>query len=223
MNDTPVRHDWVEYPDLMKFFQQLVATSIMKTLAGPALFELNPNFSDDFWKFDKCSPKSAKGIPDYLVRGSAQVRKSLLDGLEKHYVHARKHYSTSCLDADGDFDPYWGSGLMKARKTTLLAVDNQDDDSVASADLGLIWASVWNIVPSSMMAPFHTFKDPSLLARVRASLGLNDKVSKQPDDKGSKEPPARLHILRNAPHVREIIFSDFQPARRHRGRSMADP
>lgn len=50
---------------------------------------------------------------------------------------------------------------------TLLKVDGQDDDSLARVDLGLAWASVGNVVPSSICAAFHVFKDPLLLARVR--------------------------------------------------------
>ena len=213
MNDTPVGHDWVEYPDLLKFFQKLVGMSIMESLAGPALFELNPNFSDDFWRFDKFLPKFAKGIPDFLVSGSAEVRRSLLDGLKKYYLYARKHYSTSSLDPDGDFDPYWGSGLMKARQTTLLAIDHQDDDSVASADLGLIWASVSNIVPSSMMAALHTFKDPSLLARVRTSLEENTKVSENPDDKALTHNPLLVSIYSET--LRMYVKSYFLTSNQH--------
>ena len=213
MNNTPVKQDWVEYPDLMKFFQQLVGTSIMENLASPALFELNPNFSDDFWKFDKFLPKFAKGIPDYLVPGSSQVRKSLLDGLKRYYLHAREHYDTSGFDADGDFDPYWGSGLMKARQSTLLAVDNQDDDSVASADLGLIWASVSNIFPSSMMATLHTFKDPSLLASVRANLKQNSKESELPDDKALAKDPLLASIYCET--LRMYVKSYFLTSNQH--------
>ncbi len=213
MDNTAVGHDWVEYPDLMKFFQELVGTSIMEHLASPALFELNPNFSDDFWKFDKFLPKFAKGIPDFLVPGSAQVRKSLLDGLKKYYIHARTYYSTSSLDADGDFDPYWGSSLIKARQNTLLAVDNQDDDSIASADLGLIWASVSNIVPSSMMATLHTFKDPSLLARVRTSLEQNTKVSEHPDDKALANNP--LLVSTYCETLRLYVKSYFLTSNQH--------
>ena len=213
IKDTPCGHDWVEYPDLMKFFQELVGTSVIESLAGPALFELNPNFFDDFWKFDKLLPKLAKGIPSFLTPGSAQVRKSLLDGLKKYYSHARKHYSPSSLDADGDFDPYWGSSLMKARQATLLAVDDQDDDSVASADLGLIWASVSNVVPSSMMTALHTFRDPSLLARVRSSLEQNIKVSEHPDDKALAKNPLLVSIYCET--LRVYVKSYFLTSNQH--------
>ncbi|KAJ5533734.1 cytochrome P450 [Penicillium frequentans] len=52
----------------------------------------------------------------------------------------------------------------------LLAVDGQDDDSIASSDLGLIWVSVTNVVPSAMMTALHIFADQGPLRRVRESL-----------------------------------------------------
>jgi len=183
MNKSPVRDDWVEYPDLMHFFQGLIGSSIFESLAGPALFKLNPTFSDDFWKFDKFVPKFAKGIPDFLIAGSAQIRESLLEGLKKYYSHARMHHDVSDVIDHSSFDPFWGSGLMRARQSTFSTVDHQDDDSIASADLGLLWASVSNIVPSSMWATVHAFKDPSLLSRLRASLEQSAKVSEHPNDK----------------------------------------
>ncbi|KAJ5563773.1 cytochrome P450 [Penicillium frequentans] len=59
---------------------------------------------------------------------------------------------------------------MRERQQFLLAVDGQDDDSIASSDLGLIWVSVTNVVPSAMMTALHIFADQGPLCRVRESL-----------------------------------------------------
>ena len=37
-------------------------------------------------------------------------------------------------------DPLWGSAMMRERYKTLRSINGQDGDSVASTDLGLIWA-----------------------------------------------------------------------------------
>lgn len=70
---------------------------------------------------------------------------------------------------------------MRERQEFLLGADKQDDASLASTDLGLIWASVTNVVPSAMMAVSHIFQDPDLLRRVRESLETEGVVCFQPE------------------------------------------
>ncbi|KAF2811372.1 cytochrome P450 [Mytilinidion resinicola] len=161
---------WVEKADLFKLLRGVVGTSIMEALAGPALLELNPGFVEDFWEFDKSVPWFGHGIPAFLMPRAVRRRERLKGMLKRWYGYARERFEEGMVGEDGDGDPAWGSELMRRRQERLREVAGQDEDSMAASDLGLVWASVANIVPSTLMATFHLFAQPGLLDCVRAAI-----------------------------------------------------
>ncbi|KAF2805344.1 cytochrome P450 [Mytilinidion resinicola] len=170
LDNLPADENWTDMPDLLKFFQDVVGTASMQAVAGPTLLKLNPTFVDDFWSYDKYVPWFARGVPSFIMLGAVKNRGNLINQIKSWYAYARQHFDESSISKDGDGDPFWGSELMRGRQKTLLLARNQDDDSLASADLGLIWASVSNSTPTAMFATMHMFKEPGLVARVRKSV-----------------------------------------------------
>ena len=162
--------DWVEMPDLWAFFQAQLGTAVLEGLYGPALSRLSPGFLQDLWAFDKATPKLAKLMPKFLIPEAYRVRGRLLDAIRRWHDHARQHFDESSIAADGDADPYWGSSMVRARQQVLLDVDGQDYDAIVAADLGLIWASVTNVVPTTLMTTLHILRNPSLTTRVLHTL-----------------------------------------------------
>nr|POE75103.1 cholesterol 7-alpha-monooxygenase [Quercus suber] len=170
ISDLSAGKNWVEYPDMLRFFENLVGSPIMRALVGPGLFRLSPSFTENLWKFDKSVPMFAKGIPSLFMPRAVAIRKRLLEDLKLFYKDARFqddiHQQKDLSQSSG----CWGSWLLRVKQQTLLSADGQDDDSLASTDLALIWGAVSNPVRSSMMALVHIFSDPALLNRLRASL-----------------------------------------------------
>ncbi|KAG6361378.1 hypothetical protein INS49_009605 [Diaporthe citri] len=72
------------------------------------------------------------------------------------------------IDEDGNGDPFWGSAWMRDQQK-LVGVLN-DDDMVASVDLGVAWGLMVNMVPSVVMALIDLFEDQSMLDRVREEI-----------------------------------------------------
>ncbi|KAK4234050.1 cytochrome P450 [Achaetomium macrosporum] len=168
---------WLEMPDLWAFFQSQLGTAVLEGLYGPSLPRLNPTFLADLWAFDRATPKLAKLLPRFLIRAEHRVRDRLLASIRRWHDYARQHFHESAIAPDGDADPFWGSQLVRSRQEVLRQIDGHDDpDALAAADLGLIWASVTNVVPSAMMTALHIFRCPGLAARVRASLLANEAV-----------------------------------------------
>ena len=110
-------------------------------------------------------------MPWFLIPRAYRVRERLLAQIQNWYRYAREHYRYESVDAENSqFDPFWGSAMNRERQKMLLSIDGQDDAAVASTDLGLIWTSITNVVPSSMMTAFHIFEDEQLLSRIRSSI-----------------------------------------------------
>lgn len=161
---------WVPMPDMLQFYQDHIGRAILESIFGPLLLKVNPTFVETLWEFDKSTPVLARRIPRWLVPRAYRCRDSLVEQIQNWYQHARAQFHDSLVAEDGNGDPCWGSEMMRERQKFLLAVDGQDDASLASTDLGLIWVSVTNLVPSAMMTLLHIFADPVLLRRVRESI-----------------------------------------------------
>ncbi|PLB45551.1 cytochrome P450 [Aspergillus steynii IBT 23096] len=134
----PIQNQWVEMPDLLQFFRNHVGRAVLTSLFGSALPDTNPTFMDNLWKFDAATPWLAKRVSRLIYPEGYRVRDQLLGQIQSWYRYAREHFDQSLLFADGDGDPFWGSGMMRERQKFILKIDNQDDASLASTDLGLI-------------------------------------------------------------------------------------
>ncbi|KAK3302917.1 Pfs, NACHT and ankyrin domain protein [Chaetomium strumarium] len=162
--------EWTTYDDMGTFFQELVSKSILEALFGPALLELNPTFNDDLWTFDRDIPWLARCLPSFILPGAYRRRASLLAQVKRWHANARQNFTESSIGPDGDADPYWGSELMRHRHKKLPKVDGFDDDCLAAADLGFIWASVSNATPTVTWVTAHLFEDAALRDCARADV-----------------------------------------------------
>ncbi|KAF2490621.1 cytochrome P450 [Lophium mytilinum] len=165
--ETGVVGGWVEKPDLFTLMVEVIGRSVMEALAGPAFLELNPSFVDEFWEFDKTIPWFGHGIPAFLMPRATRRRERLKAMMIKWHRYARERCEEG-TEVNGDLA--WGSSLMRDRQETLGIVDGLDEDAMAAVDLGLVWASVANVVPSTVMATYHLFTESGLLERIRAVL-----------------------------------------------------
>ncbi|KAJ3562770.1 hypothetical protein NPX13_g8441 [Xylaria arbuscula] len=166
--ENQLRDDWTHLPNLYKYFQKDLSSAIIEALFGPMLLNLHPDIVDNLWKYDDMVPWLAKGIPSWINPGPYRARDKIRGQLKDWYVHARRDFDESKIYADGDGDPCWGSELMRERHKLLER--SHDDDSLASSDLGSIWAVIANTVPSILYTVLHIFKDPELLQRIRAEV-----------------------------------------------------
>lgn len=139
LGELPLSTEWTEIRDLRKLFQEITGSSLIQAVFGPLLLRTNPNFVNDLWKFDDVVPWLARAVPSFLMPGPYRIRKRLFNQLKNWYTTARQHFCESSISEDGDGDPFWGSELVRSRQEMLLQVDSHDDDTLASADLGLIW------------------------------------------------------------------------------------
>ncbi|KAI0838408.1 cytochrome P450 [Hypoxylon sp. FL0890] len=160
--------DWEYRADLMKVVGDEATVSIINALCGPYLLRLNPHFLHDFWDFDRNLQTYLQGIPWFLAPRAYAVRKRVLNAVKVWQQYARDHFSDSAISVDGD-DPFWGSSFFRERQEMFLAMDGFDYDAIASEDFGAIWAAR-NSVTAASWTIFEIYRDPELLASVRAEV-----------------------------------------------------
>ncbi|KAK7698161.1 hypothetical protein SLS64_012836 [Diaporthe eres] len=156
------------HADLMKFVGDEATASILNALCGPYLLSLNPKFLQDFWDFDRNLQTYLQGIPWFLAPRAYAARKRVLDAVKIWQEHARAHFGGSAVGADGD-DPFWGSSFFRERQEMFLEMDGYDHAAIASQDFGAIWA-VRNSITAASWSIFEIYRDPELLASVRAEV-----------------------------------------------------
>ncbi|KAI1740537.1 cytochrome P450 [Xylaria scruposa] len=160
--------EWDYHTDLMKFVGDETTISILNALCGPYLLALNPHFLEDFWDFDRSLQTYLQGIPWFITPKAYRARERVLHAVKAWQQYARDHYKDSCVGADGD-DPFWGSSFFRERQEMFLKMDGFDFDAIASQDFGAIWAAR-NSITAASWAIFEVYRDPELLASLRAEV-----------------------------------------------------
>ena len=134
-----IAYEWTDHSDLYRFIQDLLIGPAVKALCGPVLLNQNPTFGDEFWRMDSDMYYFFKGYPRWLASCAYRNRDRVLRSVKDWHSFARENSNDSCIEPDGH-DPYYGSGLMRARQDYLSRIEDFDADALASQDLGLLWA-----------------------------------------------------------------------------------
>lgn len=134
-----IAEDWIEFPDLFLFIQDVLTGPVIEAMCGPALIDQCPTFVEDFWKLDGDILYFFKGFPRWLAPRAWRNRDKLLDSVKKWHTYARENFDASFVESDGH-DRCYGSPLMRSRQNYPSKVDGLNADALASQDLGLIWA-----------------------------------------------------------------------------------
>ena len=131
---------WVEYPDLTDFLQRQLFKAATGSLCGPYIFSLNPNFSDDFWEYISHLPTLAKGFPRWWNPGAWKARDRCLAAITKWHLHAWANVDHEKDDETTEWDPYFGTRLMRTRYTYARKMEAMTDEARAAEDLAMIFA-----------------------------------------------------------------------------------
>ncbi len=133
--------EWMDMPDLYSFLQFELFHASVEAMCGPIIFRLNPDFTEEFWEFDRCMPNLFKGYPRWMIPASYRALDKALKSVKQWHAYAHEHYDASrIIPNDEDWDIYFGSKLIKERLEYSRKMEPMDEDAVASEDLGLLWA-----------------------------------------------------------------------------------
>ena len=141
LSSLSIGDEWVEFPNLVELFENHVGGSVIKAIFGSALLSQDPNFVRDLWAYDKVVMNLARRVPKFWSPEPYRLRDKLLLCIKKWHALARAHSDRQESQVQREeAEPFWGSEMIKDRHKMLLGVKDQDYDSLASTDLGFIWA-----------------------------------------------------------------------------------
>jgi hypothetical protein len=135
-----VGKDWVEMPDLLKFFEKEFGSTVIEAACGPLLERINPEFTNDLALYERHTSSLSKGFPRWLAPEAHAVRDKLLGNIQMWHSIARTIFDKSKISSDGDYDPFWGSEFMRSRQDLFQGFSGFDARAAAASDLGFIWA-----------------------------------------------------------------------------------
>lgn len=126
----------IEVEDFRKFIHDTIGKSLVEAIFGPALVRINPTFMDDLYELDRVLPWLARGIPSLFIPGAYSVRRRMQHHFKNWYAYASRH-AENC-DPSAYQAAFEGSAWIKYRQQTIEEI--QDEDAVASVDVGAVWA-----------------------------------------------------------------------------------
>ncbi|KAI1455294.1 cytochrome P450 [Annulohypoxylon moriforme] len=195
--------EWVEFPDLYHFLQMEIARASIETIMGSEILKMNPTLIQDFWAFDMSVPQFTRCLPRWLMPSAYRARDRLLKNIKEWHAHARANVDyTKTNDDDPEWEPYFGSKLIRARQEYSLNTSFMNADSCASEDLGLMMASNSNAVMSAFWYIYEALRDVDLLKRMLSEVDMctgldgldTSKLSTQPLLQSAYAETLRLRI-----------------------------
>ena len=133
--------EWTDQPDLYKFLQYEVFSAAVEAMCGSHLLSQCPTFVEDFWEFVTYVPWLSMGLPRWILPKPHQVRDRLHDAIRSWHRLAHENSDCAKIGADDpEWEPYFGSKLMRARQEYSMGMEFMTIDALAAEDLGLIFA-----------------------------------------------------------------------------------
>ncbi|KAL2353337.1 cytochrome P450 [Cryomyces antarcticus] len=170
-NDDIGYEEWVELPDLYSFLQLEVFNASMNALCGDHFFKLNPDFAADFWEFDKRTPGLFKSLPRWLIPRSYQIRDKLHGCMLTWQNYADEHFDWTDETAEGkEWEPFFGAKIMRQRHQMFAGVEGLSKESAAANNLGMVWATNANVIPTAGWMLLDILLRPSVLSKVRSEI-----------------------------------------------------
>lgn len=129
--------EWVQFDDLVEFFEQYLRAAVIEAAFGSALLDYNLNFVSDIWAFDRVVIGLAKRIPFLLAPRAYLLRKKILTAIKQWHTLAQQQPKDN---SGSDLDTFCDPPIMRSRYKLLAEYQAQDQDSIASTDFAFIWA-----------------------------------------------------------------------------------
>ncbi|KAF2790580.1 cytochrome P450 [Melanomma pulvis-pyrius CBS 109.77] len=171
LDESISRGGWVELRDLCGFMRHIGSAAVITAPCGPRLLRDCPGFLDAFWTFDQRVHFLHMALPIWLNPRAGRARAFCIDDVTEWRKGAVDMVKSAprCID-DDMWNEIWGLKAMRLRNEMYVNFPEMDEYSRSDADLGILWASNDNLVPTIFTYIFAILRSPSLLARCKAEM-----------------------------------------------------
>ena len=130
--DTMITNDsWMFVPDLYDFMRRRLFRASIETTCGEFIFSICPTFYEDFWAFDDSFYALMEGIPRWWAPQAYESREKMLDNLKRWQSYSAERFEWQVDDRDVDYEPLFGSSLMRAMQRRHRALGYSDTGKAA--------------------------------------------------------------------------------------------
>ncbi|KAI0126344.1 cytochrome P450 [Xylariales sp. AK1849] len=162
--------DWTRVDDLYGMMKDDLFHAAVEAMCGNHFFEVAPNMAEDFWEYDRCLPTIFKKVPRWLIPGHYAARDRVLGNIEKYLSYADQHFDWEDQElVDSSWEPIYGTKLMRVRQQVYRKV-GQRKEADAATELGLIWATNSNVIPTAFWTVLGILKSENLKGRALAEI-----------------------------------------------------
>jgi cytochrome P450 len=162
--------EWVEVPDLLSWLRRDMLRAAMEAQCGESPFRLNDDFDRDFWAFDEAMPTLLKETPRWLAPRAWASRDKMVANLRRWLEHADQRFDWTDEDqVEAGWEPLYGSRLVRGRQR-LFRDTNGSKEADANQQLGLLWATNSNSIPSTFYALLGVLLSDNLRTRTLAEI-----------------------------------------------------
>ena len=145
--------EWSAMPDLYAFLQVHLFHASVEAMFGSFMFTVNPDFCEDFWRFENGVPDLAKGYPRWFNRASYTARDKCLASVHKWQELLKQKRLSQETVGDAAYHPIFGSEIVRKRHDAFSKMEPMSSDAWASEDLALIWGYVF--FPAGLSVRIH--------------------------------------------------------------------
>ena len=131
--------DWTT-AKINDLLQDIMLRASTQTLAGPGVFEIDPDFGKHFWEYDESFMSLLYGLPRVFCRTGWDARDRSLETVKQYLAKAWDCFDwQACQLTDPDWEPKFGSKLVREREDAMEKYGIELPGR-ASFQLGLIWS-----------------------------------------------------------------------------------
>lgn len=135
----PQAGKWVEIPDLGDFVHNQVFLAVTHEFFGPHMLSLNPTIAQDFWEFNACVRSLFMGLPSMFIPQAYKLRDKMVMNILRWQKYAKEHCEIEDLP-DVDWEPYYGSKVVRERQILLNKRGITDERARAAENFAFMWA-----------------------------------------------------------------------------------
>jgi len=158
-NTEITRERWTELPDLYAFLQTNMFQAAIRSLCGDHILRLCPDFPQQFWAADEAMLTYLRRVPRWMAPKKYAARDAALASVMKWRQFAADHFNANDAKlAEAEWEPIWGSRLMRARAKMCIEAGLSARGS-AQLDFGMMWAYVCKLLLPHLSLSLPTAAD----------------------------------------------------------------